>query len=175
MPGQPWPVLGSTLATALVAAAVALLVTAAVRHPSLRSRAPSRRAFAAGFGVAYAVAALGLWAVVRAVAHPVSFRGYGNALVGWLALAALGAVVLAGGTAYVYDRLRYVTALGSLFAATAFTWYSFLLVGGETDVLWLWAMLFVPVLLAGAVVLLAVEWGFRTVVAGSSGPGGPAA
>jgi len=172
MPGQPWPVLGSTLVTALVAGVAALLTTAAVRHPALRSRAPSRRAFAAGFGAAYAAAALGLWAVVRAVAHPASFRGYGNAVVAWLALAALGAAVLGGGAAYVYDRLRYVTALLSLFAATAFTWYSFLLVGGETDVLWVWAMLFVPVLLAGAVVLLAVKWAVRAVAnpSGSSGP-----
>jgi hypothetical protein len=158
MPGQPWPVLGSTLATVLVAGAAGLATTVVVWQPSLRSRAPSSRSFAAGFGIAYAAVAVALWAVVRTVAHPVSLRGYGNALAGWVALAVLGAVVLGGGTAYVYDRFGYVSALLSLFAATAFTWYAFLLVGGETDVLWVWAFVFAPVLVAGAVALLAVEW-----------------
>jgi hypothetical protein len=164
VPGDPCPVLGSTLATVLVAGAVGLATTVAVWHPSTRRRASSRRAFAFGFGVSYAVVSIALWAVVRAVAYPSSFSGYGTAIVFWVALAVLGAVLIGGGTAYVYDRFRYATALLSLFAATAFTWYGFLLVGGETDVLWIWAFLFVPVLVAGTVALLVVEWLIRRLL-----------
>jgi len=164
MPGEPCMVLGSTLATVFVAGVAGLLTTAAVWHPFLRSRASSRRSFAVRFGIAYAVVAIALWAVVRAVAFPQAFQGYGNAIAFWLALAVVVSVVLAGGTAYAYDRFRYVTALLSLFAATAFTWYSFLQVGGETDILWIWAILFVPVSIAGTAVLLAGEWLVRRLL-----------
>ena len=175
MPGEPCPVLGSTLATVLVAGAAALLVTAAVWHPVLRRRASSRRSFAAWFGVAYAVVAIGLWAVVRAVAFPQSFQGYGNAFVFWLALAVVVSVVLASGTAYAYDRFRYVTALLSLFVATALTWFVFLQVGGETDALWIWAILFMPVFIAGAAVLLVLEWLLRRLLGRQQNSGGAVA
>lgn len=174
MPGQSCPVLGSTLATVLVASAAGLAITAAVWHPALRRRASSRRAFSAAVGLSYAGVTIALWAVVRAVAHSTPFSADVGATSFWLALAALGAVVLAGGTAYVYDRFRYVTALLALFVATAFTWYVFLGTTGSTTALAVWGLVYVPVFVAGAAVLLAIEWGISTITDPSE-PGGPAA
>ena len=171
MPGQPYPVLGSTLATVIVAVTAGFGVTMTVHWLSVAPAKRPPRPTAAVVGVAYAVLSIGLWAGVRAIAHPVSFSGYGGAIVFWLALAFLGATVLAGGTTYVYARFRYVAALLALFAATAFTWYSFLLVGGETDILWVWAFLAVPVLVAATGVALAGEWLLRRIFTGENSGG----
>ena len=174
MPGQPWPVLGSTLATVVVAVAAGFGVTVTVRWLSVVQAERPPRATATVVGVAYAVVTIGLWAGVRAIAYPVSFPGYGGAIVFWLALAFLGATVLAGGTTYVYARFRYVAALPALFAATAFTWYAFLQTTGNSTALAVWGLVYVPVFVVVAVVLLATEWGIRTIT-DSSETGGPAA
>lgn len=174
MPGQPWPVLGSTLATVVVAGVVGFGVTATVCWLSVVQAERQPRTLAAVVGAAYAVVTIGLWAGVRAVAHPAPFSADVGATVFWLALAALGAVVLAGGTTYVYARFRYVIAPFALFAATAFTWYVFLQTNGSTTALAVWGLVYVPVFVVGAVVLLAAEWGLRTVTR-SSEARGPAA
>jgi len=174
VPGQPWSVLGSPLAAAAVAGLAALTATSVVSRLSLLRADWSPRAAAVRVGAAYAVVTLGLWAVVRAVFYPSSFSGYGGALVFWLALAGVGAAVLAGGTTYAYVRRRYLTALLALFAATAFTWYVFLHVGGETDVLWIWGFVFAPVLVAGTGALLAGEWLVRRFRGRQNNSGGGA-
>lgn len=174
MPGQSSPVLGSTLATILVAGAAGFLATAAVWHPALRQRASSRRAFAAAVGVAYAGLTLGLWTAVRVAAHPAPFSVDVGSTAVWLALAALGAVAVGGGTAYVYDRYRYVTALFAVLAATAFTWYVFLDTAGSATALAIWGLVYVPVFVVAAAASLVIEWGVRRA-SGSSDPETPAA
>lgn len=156
MPGSPWPVLGSHVATIAVAAAAGVAVVLSTVNQVARNRSP--RAVAAVVGVSTAVLTLALWAVVRAWSG-LAFPDYGGAhlLAGWLVAGFVALVALAGGTAYAYSRWRYVSALLALFAATAFTWYGFLLVGGETDVLWVWVLVYAPVLMFGAGLLVGLE------------------
>ncbi|SEW26742.1 hypothetical protein [Halobacterium jilantaiense] len=174
MPGGSWPLLGSTVATVLVAGVAGLAVTAAVWHPSLRSHASSPSRFAAGFGVAYAVVTVALWAGTTLLARPDPLSLDPAATLFWVALAALGAAAVAGASAYVYARFRYATSLFALFAATAFTWYTFLVEGGGSITLAIWGSVFVPVFLLAAAALFAVEWGLRTVTHPPEAGGPPA-
>lgn len=160
MPGTPWPVLGSTAATVAVAAAAGLAAALATVRLAASDRSP--RAVAGLIGVPVAVASLVLWAVVRHwAAYP--FPDYGGVLplAGWLAVAFAVAAAQAGAAAYAFARWRLSTAAVALFAAVTATWYLFLRVGGETDVLWVWAMLFGPALLVATVAVVAVEYGVR--------------
>ncbi|MXR22438.1 hypothetical protein GRX66_18300, partial [Halobacterium sp. PCN9] len=109
---------------------------------------------------------LSLWAAVRQWSG-FSFAGYGSdvALAGWLAGAALVLAVQAGAAGYAFARWRLVSAPPALFAAATTTWYLFLHVGGETDVLWVWTLGYGPLLTAGVALAIAVEYGVRRTVA----------
>jgi len=163
MPGGSWPLIDSTPAAVLVAAVAGLAVTTVVSRPALRLRASSRRAFAAAVGVAYAALTVGLWAGTTVLARPDPGSLDPGATLFWVALAALGAAAVASTSAYVHARLGYVTAPFALFAATAFTWYGFLVGGGGSITLAIWGSVYVPVFLLAAAALFAIEWGVRTV------------
>jgi hypothetical protein len=170
MPGGSWPVLDSTLATVVVAGAAGITATVAVCHPTLRRRGSSRRAFAARFSTAYAALTVSVWAATTVLARPDPLSLDPAATLFFGAVAALGAVAVAGASAYVHARFRYVTAPFAVFAVTAFTWYAFLVSGGGGIALSIWGMVYAPVFLVAAAALFAVEWGVRTVTdAGNSG------
>lgn len=158
MPGQPWPVLGSTVATVAVAAGAGLV--AALATIRMTDRSPRRAATLVGVPVA--VASLVLWWVVRYwAAYP--FPDYGGLylLAGWLALAFVVLVAQAGFAAYAFARWRLVAGPVAVFAAVTSTWYFFLRIGGETDVLWVWALLYGPILLAATALTVGIEYAAR--------------
>ncbi|MDS0298700.1 hypothetical protein NDI76_08090 [Halogeometricum sp. S1BR25-6] len=162
MPGTPNPVLGSdalTAAVSLLAAAVAVVL-------AVRSRdAASPRVLALGGGVGYAVLAVGLWFVVRLVAG--QFSQYSASAAEWVGIVLLSAAVVAlhaGLALYLHARWRYLTPLAALFAVTALLAWLFLRVGGETDPLVIYAILFGPAVPLFFLALAAAEYGVRVVV-----------
>lgn len=174
MPGQGCSVLGSSLAAAGVASVVALAVASTVSRLALLRPEWSPRTAAVRVAAIYTVLTLGLWAVVRAVFYPVAFSQAVDALAAWVAIGGVGSAVLSGGTTYAYARFRYLSALLGLFVVTAFTWYAFLHVGGETGVLSIWGFVFAPVFAVATVVLLAGEWLLRRLIDGENGENGAA-
>ncbi|MDS0292920.1 hypothetical protein [Halogeometricum luteum] len=164
MAGTPDPVLGSDALTA----AVSLLAAAAAVALAARSReaASSRtRALALGGGVGYAVVAVGLWFVVRLVTG--QFAQYSASATQWAGVVLLStpAVALHAGLAlYLHARWEYLSPLVVLFAVTALLAWLFLRVGGETDSLGLYAILFGPAVPLVLLVLAAAEYGVRALV-----------
>ncbi|WP_353634538.1 hypothetical protein ABSL23_01830 [Halobacterium sp. NMX12-1] len=158
MPGQPWPVLGSTALTLAVAASAGLVAALATFRAADQ---PPRRA-AALVGVPVAIASLALWWVARySAAYPFPDYGSLHVLAGWLALAFVVLAAQVGLAAYAFARWRLVAGPVAAFAAVTATWYYFLRIGGETDVLWLWAALAAPVLLAATALTVGIEYGAR--------------
>jgi hypothetical protein len=158
MPGQPWPVLGSTAATVAVAGSAAFVATLVTVRVADRS---PRRA-AALVGVPVAVASLVLWWAVRYwAAYPFPDYGGLHLIAAWLALAFVVAVAQAGFAAYAFARWRLVAGPVAVFAAVAATWYLFLRIGGETDILWLWALFFGPILSAATALTVGIEYAAR--------------
>lgn len=164
MPGSPYPALGSTALT--LAVAVVAAATAVVATHWLDDRGLGARTLAALVGVPYAVSALAVWAGAR---HwgPVVFPDYRGTLLlaGWVVGAFVVVCLQAAVPAYAFARWRLATALPALFLSTTATWYQFLLVNGETDVLWLWVIGFGPILILGTLAVFGIEAGVRRVVA----------
>lgn len=145
--------------------ALAAAVVTAAATAVLARRGHRARAVAVAVGAPFAASTLAVWAAAR---HwgPVVFPDYGGPLLlgGWV-VAALGVVFLQTALpAYAFARWRLASALPALVASAAATWYQFLLVGGETDVLWLWVVAFGPILVLGTLAVLGVEAGVRRVV-----------
>jgi hypothetical protein len=158
MPGQPWPVLGSALATVALAAGAGLVAVLATVRAADR---PPRRA-AALVGAPVAVASLALWWAARYWAtYPFPDYGGLHVLAGWLALAFAVLAAQVGLAAYAFARWRLVAGPVAAFATVTATWYYFLQIGGETDVLWLWALLAGPALLAATALTVGIEYGAR--------------
>jgi hypothetical protein len=158
MPGQPWPVLGSTAATVAVAVGAGLVAVLATVRAADRS---SRRA-AALVGIPVAVASLVLWWAARYwAAYP--FPDYGSlpVLAGWLVLAFVVLAAQVGLAAYAFARWRLVAGPVAAFAGVAVTWYFFLRIGGETDILWLWAVFVGPLVLAATALTVGIEYAAR--------------
>jgi hypothetical protein len=162
MAGTPDPVLGSDALTA----AASLLAAAAAVALAVRSReAASSRALALGGGVGYAVVAVGLWFVVRLAAG--QFAQYSAPATEWAGIALLSTAVVAlhaGLALYLHARWEYLTPLVVLFAVTALLAWLFLRVGGESDPLGIYAILFGPAVPLVLFVLAAAEYGVRVVV-----------
>lgn len=158
MPGQPWPVLGSTAATVAVAGSAALVAAFA----TIRTADRSPRRAAALVGVPVAAVSLMLWWAVRYwAAYPFPDYGGRHLLAGWLALAFAVFAAQAGFAAYAFARWRLVAGPVAVFAAVTSTWYLFLEIGGETDVLWVWALVYGPVLLAATALTVGIEYAAR--------------
>jgi len=158
MPGEPWPVLGSTAATVAVAAAAG--VVAALATVRAADRPPRNAAVLVGAPVA-AASLLLWWAVNYWTAYPFPDYGGLHVLGGWLALAFALLLAQVGLAAYAFARWRLVAGPVAAFAVVALTWFSFLRVGGETDVLWVWALVYGPVLLAATALTVGIEYGAR--------------
>lgn len=146
-----------------MAVAAAAVTVAATRLLHGRGYAP--RTLATLIGVPYAASALAAWAGAR-LWGPVVFPDYQGPLLlaGWLAGAFVVVVLQVAVPVYSFARWRLVTALPALFLSAAATWYQFLLVGGESDVLWLWVIGFGPLLILGTLAVLGIEVGVRRVV-----------
>ncbi len=158
MPGQPWPVLGSTAAT--VAVAVSAGLAAALATVRATDRPPRRSAALVGGPVA--AASLGLWWAVRYWAtYPFPDYGGLHLLAGWLVLAFVVLVAQVGFAAYAFARWRLAAGPVAVFAGVAATWYFFLRIGGETDVLWVWVLLVGPLLLAATALTVGIEYAAR--------------
>lgn len=164
MAGTPDPVLGSEWLTLLVAALAGAAVAGGVllRVGGGRQQPQLRRLLAGG--LAYAVGCLALWAAVRAVAEPATFGAYSpGGFFGFLALATVVLGLQFALPVYLYARWRLLAPMVGLFAATALAVYLFLRVGGETDVLWLYAVLFGPAAVGSIAVAALLEGGVRRV------------
>ncbi len=171
MQGTPDPVLGSDLATLLVAAAAGTVVAILPLHSALRER-DSRRLALAG-GAAYALLCLTAWAGVRFVADAFveSMVADPLTLVGFLALAAVVLGLQAAVPVYLHARYALLSPLVALFGLTTLVLYAFLRVRGESEPLVLYALFFGPVLIAGLLAVALAEVGVRrglAVVAGDS-------
>lgn len=165
MPGSADPVLGSTAATLAVAVVVAAIVVVPARRLAARGVAP--RTLASAVGVPYAASALVLWTAAR-YWGPVIFPDYQGPflLAGWLVGAFVVIYAQVAVPAYSFARWRLTTALPTLFVSAAATWYAFLFVNGETDVLWLWVVVYGPALIAGTLAALGIEVGVRRSIRG---------
>lgn len=162
MPGSPYPALGSTALT--LAISVVAAATAVVATRWLDDRGLGTRTLTALVSVPYAVSALAVWAGAR---HwgPVVFPDYQGPLLlaAWLVGAFAVVTLQVAVPVYAFARWRLLVALPALFLSTAATWYQFLLVNGETDVLWLWVIAFGPLLVVGTLALFGIEAGVRRV------------
>jgi len=164
MPGSPEPVLGGDPLTAGVGLAVGALFAGAV--VAVADRTPPDR-LAAGVGIAHAATCLGAWHGARLLTrYP---AGDPAEFVGFQALAAAVLAVQVAVPAYCFARWRLRAALAAVPATSGFALFLFLRVLGETDPLWLYAVLFGPVVVGGTVALAAGEAGLRRVVATRQG------
>ena len=165
MPGTPDPVLGSDAFTWVVAGLVGAAVAAT---PYLvRDRLPAPGRLAIGGGVAYAALCLAVWAGVRAVADAFlsAFLERPSLLVLWLALAGAVLALQAAVPLYLLARKGMVLLLVGLFVATTVTLALFLQVGGETDALVIYPLVFGPALVAATWVAALPEAGLGFFVA----------
>jgi len=143
MQGTPDPVLGSELATLVVAVGAGVLIGII---PLVVDRRLSPRRYAAVGGLAYAVGMTALWAVPR-----IGVEGLGCSLPADLAtcgpLALVGVAVFAGQAAvalYAYAEYGSVAPLGVTVLVTILLAYAFLRIRGESDPLALYALFFGP-------------------------------
>jgi hypothetical protein len=161
MPGTPDPVLGSDALSLAVACFVGALV-AAVPY-GFRESLPRPGVLAVGGGLAYAVVCLAAWALARIATIGVPFQASEQS--GLIAvLLALNVLVIGSQVAipyYLYASYRFVSPLAGAFVATVFVLTVFLGVGGETDPIVLYPVLFGPILVVGIALLAFAEFCIR--------------
>jgi hypothetical protein len=158
--GTPSPVLGSDGLTLLVAMAGAALLVALPWLWRRRGDLPAVRRFSLIGASATAVLGLSIWAGARVASTggiPLGSRGAGAAVavVGFaaLALGLLGALPW-----YFHARWGLRSPLVGLFAATTIVFDAFLRVGGETDPIGLFTLLFGPILIVAIALLGGIEY-----------------
>ncbi|WP_276301276.1 hypothetical protein [Halorussus lipolyticus] len=161
MPGTPDPVLGSDALTLAVACFVGALV-ATVPY-GFRESLPRPALLAVGGGAVYAVFCLAVWAGARlaTVGFPPAAADRPATLA---VVVVLNALVIGAQVAvpyYLYARFRFVAPLVGAFAATVAVLVLFLGVGGETDPIALYPLLFGPLLVAAICLLGLAEFGVR--------------
>jgi len=166
MPGTPDPVLGNWSLTYAVASIVGTVV--AVGPYALRENLPAPAAFSLAGGLTYALFCLGVWAGARVAT--IGFPVAASDRPGLLAVVlGLNALVLGSQVAvpyYLYVRSRFVAPLVGAFAATVLVLTLFLSVGGETDPVALYPVLFGPISVIGIGLLVLAEFGVRRLLLG---------
>ncbi|KAB1188225.1 MULTISPECIES: hypothetical protein [Haloferax] len=137
MPGTPDPVLGSQLATHVVASAVGLVLV----------------------GVVYATATLAVWYAARAVTDtfPPAVTENPTAVVGVLVFSSLVLTGFVYGTARLFGRRGLVVPLVGLFLVTELVWWAFLHVRGESDALGMFVF-FGPMFVAVVLLVTGIEY-----------------
>jgi len=165
MPGTPDPVLGSELATLVVAVGVGALVGVV---PFVVARRLSPRRYAAVGGLVYAVVLTALWAVPRA-----GVEGLGCSLPADLMtcgpLALVGVAVLAGQAAvglYAYAEYGSVGPLAATALVTVLLLWVFLHIRGESDPMALYGLFFGPAAVGFTVLVGVGEALVRRALAG---------
>lgn len=157
MPGTPEPVLGSTVLVWILALAAGGLVCTAVRETA-RRRWQASVAVAASVGLA----AVATWLVVRLVAWVPPWE-YFAAPTAAVSAAGLGWVAVTVQTLVPALALRrgLWTPLFPLAAATTLVGFAVLRVGGESDGLFIYALVFAPFALAAQLLLAGGELSIR--------------
>jgi len=164
MQGTPDPVLGSELATLVVALGVGALVGVA---PLVVGRRLSPRRYAGVGGALYATVLTALWVLPR-----IGVAGLGCSLPSDLGacgpLALVGFAVLGGQAAvglYAYAEYGSVGPLAATVLVTVLLTHVFLQIRGETDPMALYALFFGPTAVGVTVLVGIVEAFLRRAVA----------
>jgi hypothetical protein len=156
--GTPHHALGSPLLTGTVATLVAVVVAWAVVRA--RPRSPDPRSLAVSVGVAYGVAFLLLWVVVRLSFWRIDPDPRSSPLLAAVVVGGAGlALAVQGGVpTYLHAKRGLWTPLAWLVGCSWLCAYGFLRVGGEAGaffLLVLWTVVAVP----AALLVLGVCWG----------------
>jgi len=172
MAGTARPVLGSDAVTAVVAFVLATLVVMAPR--AWRGRLFGRSQFAVGGGLVYGVAGVALWfwtrlAVGRFALAP--WRSFDQFPV-FVAVSAAVLCVQLAVPFYLYARWGLLAPLGALFAGSALLAFGLLQVGGESDFLLIYDVVYAPLVLGATVVLALGEGLIRRAIVGRGDPDG---
>jgi|GEM_PF-2976655 len=159
MPGQPSALLGSRVASGVGAITLTVVLLAAVRVVDRRAvddRVPLSGLV--GVGLGYAAVVLGLWAsahVLVGPAFPADDRPVLLAV--WVFVSGLALGVQVAAPAAIAVRWGYWTAWLAVALNGFAGLYAFQFVGGETDVIGLWPILFAPILLGATTAVVALE------------------
>lgn len=159
MPGQPSALLGSRVASAALALALTAVLIAVVRvvdHRGVEDRTVVSGLV--GLGLGYAVVALGVWAAAHVmVGPPFPADDRPALLAGWVLVSGLALGVQVAAPAAIAVRWGYWTAWLAVALNGFAGLYAFQFVGGETDVIGLWPILFAPILLGATTAVVALE------------------
>lgn len=160
MPGTPEPILGSDGLTLLVAMTGGVLLAALPWLWRRRGDLPAVRRVAIAGAIATSVLGLSIWAAARITTGggiPVG-SGSAGATVAVIGFGALVLGLLGALPWYFFARWGLRSPLLGLAAASTIVLDAFLRVGGETDPIGLFTLLYGPILIVAIVLLGGIEY-----------------
>jgi hypothetical protein len=173
MAGTARPALGSDALTAVIALALATLVVGAPR--AWRGRLFGRSQFAVGGGLLYGLVGVALWFGVRVAVGRFTLTPWASfgQFVGFVGVSVAVLCVQLTVPYYLYARWGLLTPLGALFAGSALLVFGLLQVGGESDFLLIYDLVYAPLVLGATAGLALGEGLVRRALVGRGGQSDP--